>query len=69
MEKLPSKSVAVPTEVPFSMMVAPIAGSPDGSRTTPLTDVWANTPIDTDINSAKRRALMFKTFLVIMSNF
>ncbi len=42
MVKLPSKSVAVPFVVPFSITVAPIKGSPVESSTTPWTSIfWA----------------------------
>ena len=42
MEKLPSKSVTVPVEVPFTMTLAPMTGSPAVSTTVPDTLLWAN---------------------------
>ena len=38
MEKLPSRSVDVPTVVPFTITVAPIAPRPEASLTVPVSN-------------------------------
>ena len=61
--KLPSKSVIVPFEVPFSITVAPIIVSPFVSTTVPLISVCAHMTVLTDRRTKLRKS--FFSFSIV----